>query len=337
MLLKNFISQNANKIFAFCIPLCFSDMVIADNFDSIFDIARRAPSSHNAQMWKCERLSTNECIVTINQEYTLKEVDYNNREAWISIGAFVENCVKVASDFGYILNSKYDKEKILLTIQETKEKENQYIPFIRQRHTDRFPFKKDPIENNILPQEEYKYIERDSKLGKLISNNIYNANKQQLQNKEKNKELAHWTITSYKEQKNRNDGLSPKALGLSKLQRFFFFCFFNKKNMNSPLFIKQALKGTKRQINNCAGFIIISSHHSNPEEWFNTGRKLERIWLDLTKSGISVHPMSQPIEEDKYYTELKSILQEKEEIQMILRIGYPKELTSPTSKRREIN
>ena len=107
--------------------------------------------------------------------------------------------------------------------------------------------------------------------------------------------------------------------------------------MNSPLFIKQALKGTKRQINNCAGFIIISSHHSNPEEWFNTGRKLERIWLDLTKSGISVHPMSQPIEEDKYYTELKSILQEKEEIQMILRIGYPKELTSPTSKRREIN
>lgn len=336
MLFKNLISQNANKILALFIPFCFNSIAMADNFDSIFDIARRAPSSHNAQMWKCERISINECEVSIDNEKVLRKVDPNNREAWISIGAFVENCIRVASDLGFILNYKYEDSKVILSISGTKIKEKHYIPTILQRCTDRKPYKKNPLPTDIVIEEHCKYVDRESELGEKIGHNIFYANKQQLENKEKSKELAEWTITSYKEGKKRNDGLSPSALGLSKFQKFFFLSFFNKRNIGSRFFVQQTLNGLKSQINNCAGFIIITSEKSTPEEWFYTGIRLEKIWLNLTEQGISVHPMSQSIEEKKSYSDLKSFFNEKEEIQMLLRVGYPHKKTLPVSKREDI-
>ncbi|MFV0291643.1 MAG: hypothetical protein ACK5IJ_12220, partial [Mangrovibacterium sp.] len=60
-----------------------------------------APSSHNAQMWRVTPLDNSSFEVSLEAERLLPMVDPQHREAWISIGAFVENCVLAAADLGF--------------------------------------------------------------------------------------------------------------------------------------------------------------------------------------------------------------------------------------------
>ena len=59
-----------------------------------------APSTHNSQMWKIKILSENEFLILLDEENVLKLVDPDNREALISIGAFLGNVIRGAEVHG---------------------------------------------------------------------------------------------------------------------------------------------------------------------------------------------------------------------------------------------
>lgn len=328
-----------NRLLAFVIVLFIQNVAMGEVFDSIFVIAGRAPSSHNAQMWKCRKIAPDACTISINDSLCLPQIDPDNRESWISIGTFVENCVLAASDLGYTLGVYKSPQKVLLKIEGKKEPENRYIPLIKKRHTLRVPFEKEPVDSTLLQYTNCRYISRLSSKGQEMADNIYQANEQQMADKNKTKELADWMITSRKELKNRKDGLSPAMLGIHGLKKDFFLLFFNKRSIQKPLFAKQCLSTVKKQIDHCSGFLVLFSKvGSSEDDWFNAGRELETIWLDLTRKNIAVHPMSQSIEELNFNQDLKSLLHDDRDIQMVLRIGRVQSSSRdvPCSKRREI-
>lgn len=339
MLLRNLIFKEMHKLIILFSFLCVNQLMMADQFDTIFAVAKRAPSSHNAQMWKVEKIDSCECMISMDSSVCLPQIDPNNRESWISIGAFVENCVKAGYDLGYNITVRKYPQRVRLKITDRKREEHLYIPLINQRHTTRTAFEKRMLDEQSLQYDNCLYIPRFSELGEKIADNIYDANKLQISNKRKAEELSGWMVTSYKELRNRNDGLTPDMLGIHGLKKFLFLSLFDKHSIQSSRFEKQYLSSTKRQLDHCSGFLLLFSERQSKEnDWFNVGRELERIWLDLTNRQIAVHPMSQSIEEVDCYNKLKVILNDERDIQMILRIGYVKSLSKKDlySKRRSI-
>ncbi len=300
-----------------------------------------APSSHNAQMWQIEQLNDSTVKISLQNERLLPFVDPKNREAWISIGAFVENCVLAAIDFSYETKIKLEKQSIIICFKRTKNniKQTKNLELIQNRQTIRYPFLQLNLDKFIINKlcglsPNIKYFTKDSKEGQLIANQAYEAYKTQMCNAEKLKELANWMTFSRKEEQIKQTGITPYALGITGLKRNIFNLIFSQKSISGNIFQKGSIKSAKKQIEYCSGFFIITSEANNIPCWMNTGRILERFWITCTELQIAVHPMSQAIEEKKHYTYLKQSLNIKGEIQMILRVGRVEK--TPKIKRRRI-
>lgn len=86
---------------------------------------------------------------------------------------------------------------------------------------------------------------------------------------------------------------------------------------------------------NCCGFLIITGK-TETKELIKTGMLLESIWLRAVKLGISVHPMSQVLEESPYCQEIDGKLKTEQPVQMVLRVGYVKDYGQNNRIRRDL-
>lgn len=303
-----------------------------------------APSSHNAQMWSVKIMSENKIKILPNYDRVLPFVDPNNRETWISIGAFVENCVLAAQDLGYKSNVITNDSEVVIVFQKNNiniTNSNQNIDLIEKRLTVRQPYlkKKIPIEiidklSKLSENVVYFPIE-DEKAQKIIKYSV-GAYSLQMKDTSKLEELAKWMTFSYKEEKERKDGLTPEVLGITGFKHFLFNLFMSKKSVTGKTFIKSSIASAEEQLYACSGYILISSNTFKNSDLVKSGRLLERVWLECVNNEIAVHPMSQVLEEHKFYELLKKSLKIEGEIQMVLRIGKVKEYPVRIGKRLDI-
>ncbi len=299
-----------------------------------------APSSHNAQMWKIRLLNENTIELFLENKRLLPCVDPNNREAWISMGAFVENCVLAASDLGYQSDVSIKQQSIIIYFQSKQEKADvaENINLIKKRQTIRTPFLNVPLDDATINKlcnytSNISYYPISTKQGQKIATLTYEAYKVQMQDTAKLDELAGWMTFSRQEEQEKKTGLTPTALGLKGLKHKLFNLFFSKKSVTGKIFINSSLKTARKQINACSGYILIASNDSKITDYINSGRLLEHTWISCIKYQIAVHPMSQALEEHEYYSQLKSALNIESEIQMILRVGKVKKYPKKTARR----
>jgi hypothetical protein len=315
-----------------------------NNIDSdmkeIIKYGTYAPSSHNAQMWSVKIINNQKIKVFPNDKRVLPYVDPQNRETWISIGAFVENCVLSAKDMGYNPTVKINDSDLIIDITKHKEikSSTKNINNILRRLTIRTPYLNEKIDDKVIKEiieisENVFFYPKETSQGKEIIDNSIKAYSLQMQDTNKLKELSKWMTFSYKEEKERKDGLTPDMLGIKGFKHFLFNTFMSKKSVTSKSFIKGSIKVATKQLNSCSGFIIITSKSNSISELVNTGRILESVWLKCVENEIAVHPMSQVIEENDYYELLKAGLKIKGEIQMVLRIGKVKHYPERTGRR----
>ena len=86
-------------IFLSIVPLLLmgqSQSIKENMIEKIFEYGALAPSSHNAQMWYISKEKEGLYKVGIDPQWRLQVVDPHDREAYISIGAFIQNCVLAA-------------------------------------------------------------------------------------------------------------------------------------------------------------------------------------------------------------------------------------------------
>lgn len=285
----------------------------------------KAPSSHNAKMWKVlidkEKSTLDICI---DSTKIIPKVDPMNREAWISIGAFYQNCAFIAHDYGYETFLYNKKDTVVISFKEMEQITDtiKYRRAIEARKTTRKKFKKEDIDFIINPLlNKYNnvfYVRNDTELFEDIVQLSKKANAIQINNWDKRKELAE--CINFK--KNELEKMNLKNLGLNTFERLVFKYFVNENRFTNSSFIrKQYLENTNSLYDQCSGFLIITSKNQNQKDWIESGILLEKIWIYLTQMNIAVQPISQVLEEEPYYSELKNKLLKNGEIQMILRLG----------------
>jgi len=96
------------------------------NGGAILYHASLAPSGHNAQPWFVRIVKKNEWIIGLDPQRRLPEVDPDNREALLSIGAFAENLALAAGTYGFqaemeiIAENRFQQDIIKVSLEPTR-------------------------------------------------------------------------------------------------------------------------------------------------------------------------------------------------------------------------
>ena len=178
----------------------------------ILYFASLAGSSHNSQPWRVE--VTGNRLINLYADTTreLSVVDPQQRELYISLGAFIENLTLAAGSYGYQtdikLNSAYPNNNQVAEITLNKLKSTSYdLSLIEKRRTLRTPFKTSSIKesdvNQILALDPFniRFFSASSGEGKLVAQKTIEAYTQQAYSQAAQTELAKWIRFSDKDVK----------------------------------------------------------------------------------------------------------------------------------------
>lgn len=308
--------------------------------------ASLAGNSHNTQPWMVKVIDDYTMEVYADTLRHLKVVDPTRRGLFISLGAFIENINLAAGSLGYSADIEIKAEKptdtlaAIIKLRKT-EKTNFNLVDLENRKTTRTPFENSPINANDLKliTENFTnmvFIPANSDNGKYISTKTLEAYTQQANNEDAKNELASWIRFTNFDVKDNRDGLTTGGMGIKGFGGFMVRNFFKPADSKKQSFVDKGVNKTKAQVENCAGWILISQTEDTPENWINTGRIYEQINIACSKLGIGFHPMNQMIEEKNFESKANESLKANGIIQFIARIGYANSSSNALSVRRSV-
>jgi len=320
-------------------------MDIPEKISQILGDASLAPSSHNTQQWRVKILSETELLVMTDQGRWLTQVDPENRELMLSIGAFLENLEQAALTFGYMTQTEIlaktprDTDVVKIKLTPCPPVKSKILELIQSRATDRRPYEKADLSasqveelTKLLPGC-LSWFPRNGKEGGWLAVSLVAANRQQADNDGKQKELSEWLRFSQAEAREKKDGLTAEMLGLSGIKKFYWYTFLKKKDVLSKSFRDQGVASARSQVDGCAGFFVITSGDGSVSSLLQAGRDYEKLILKCTEFGIAFQPMSQLMEESPWKDEIAKELTLSRPVQFVVRTGLSKSRPAPSIRR----
>jgi len=331
--------------------------------DGVTDVRRKAlsfgilaPNPHNRQPWLVDLRRENEVTLYLDQSRLLPETDPYSRQILIGLGCFVENTIIAASAFGRrvlvepfpggVWHEKMTDERPVakLIFEQTNIEVDELFPQITVRRSVKEPYEiKRPVEKEKLsqlaaafPRSSGKlYFTNDEKKGSELRSLLYQGLEREMLTPAKLKESIDLMRIGSKEIKANPDGID---LGGSMFAFLKFFGLLKRKHMmdTSSKSFKSTLDNFHEMCNATPAFIWQTTGGNSRLDQLVAGRGYMRLTLQATKLGLSLHPMSQLLQE---YKEIKDLQGEflnlvnatsDERVQMLCRVGYgPKTTASP--------
>lgn len=93
----------------------------------------------------------------------------------------------------------------------------------------------------------------------------------------------------------------------------------------------------KQHVQQGSGWLVISARDGAASTLIETGRRVQRMWLQLREKKLAIHPMTQMLEEAPWRDQVAAQLGITGIPQFILRIGYLDSYPEPSSLRMPIS
>jgi len=320
---------------------------VSPEISDVLYYASLAPNSHNAQMWKITiNPSEHKIKIFLDKERSLPAIDPENREAYISIGAYTQNLIEAFDSYGYKTNveiGESENEPLVIISYENSSgiKSQEKLNRITLRHTDKSAYLSDKINKNDINQllkgsSDTYYFSSDDTNFKWIKESTIKATESQSAKQDVRDELSKWLRLSDKETKEKKDGLPAEQIGLKGITKSIYYLFTTHESAVGDYFAEQGISTAKKQVNNCGGFFIITGENT-VKGLIEAGMRFEKVWLDAVEFGISIQPMSQILEESPYNNEIQDKLGTTNCVQMVLRAGYVEVYGENNKVRRDLN
>ena len=179
-----------------------SQSIKENMIEKIFEYGALAPSSHNAQMWYISKEKEGLYKVGIDPQWRLQVVDPHDREAYISIGAFIQNCVLAAPLHGFSIDITIKDTVVYLNFLDYIREKREYecnLMEIKNRHTCRMSFQNKQISSDVLKNislsfGNLEYIDCRSVVGRELIDMIVRSNIVQLSSKNSMEELTDFIV-----------------------------------------------------------------------------------------------------------------------------------------------
>lgn len=321
---------------------------LSEDEAKILHLASLAPSGHNAQPWRITIKAPQHWIIGTDKTRWLPAVDPENRETMLSIGAFMENLSVAAEMLGYqaefeiVGKDEFSSEiaavRLLKGKQADVSEKNLQNRRTLRKNLLKEPLKKEDINHLIASKRDsIFYYPQHSKEGVYISEAVLAANKVQVYRDDVQAELANWIRWSSREANQYNNGMTPESMEMEGVVRWYAKNFLSKEAVMGQVFRNETLKLVEKQVQDCAGWLVVSSGGAGLADLINAGRVLESTWLRASERLIAFHPMSQVLEEEPWRSQLVKELNQSGDIEFVIRIGYVENYKPPVSLRMPVS
>lgn len=288
-----------------------------------------APSGHNSQPWKFQT-TENQIIVMPDMSKTLKVVDGENRELFISLGCAVENMQIAATLYGYESDYEYIDGKIVVTFRQSETvTPDPLLDQIKKRHTHRGEFTGKKIPSDLIKilqsvekeqNTDFAIFDGETNEAKLIKEKIYLGNDIQMSDTAFKNELVEWMRFNKKDIKENQNGLCYNVLGFPATPKFV------GKKMVRMFLSPKAQNKTDNGVNNSASaFCLFSTAAKSEADYIAVGKTLERVLLKITELNLAYSFSNQPCEVEPLSLKLREELSLTNYPSVVIRIGYGEE------------
>ena len=284
-------------------------MLTRQDFEKIIGYGIYAPSGDNSQPWRFEaHESTGEIHLYNIPGKDNPVLNVGQRGSYIAHGALIENMLIAASHLGFKADLQIFPKGLadltaIIKFSEAEPKNDQLFPYIQERTTNRRPYKNIPLteaEKEVLTAAclsfsdcELKLIEGQENL-KMTSKAMSVAEKVFLETKELHKLLFHSVFFDPERNKKGESGLYIKTLELPLPAQLIF------KIINQwPIMKFFNLFGFSRLISkiNASIYAASASHgaiiaEDRDENFINAGRAFQRVWLEASRLGLALQPVT---------------------------------------------
>lgn len=344
------------------------------NITTIIFESVNAPSGDNCQPWSF-KIEGDSVSIYKKDQGNNNYLDFKSRGTLIAHGALIENIVIVANRYKYntsisLFPDKNDTNlvsKISFNKDEAIVSDDVLYNVIQKRSTNRKVYKKQP-----LSDDHKKSIIESSNNSKVLTHFIeteeqkralFTATTQMekiaLQNESLHSLFFGSIVWTKREEQSKKQGLFLKTMELPPPVEIFFKLLRYwpvAKALSFINFSEKVSQGNADSYQSSSGALIFSIKDLQPESFIETGRVMERVWLQATSCGVAVQPLAgvlyvyQRLAEEKNidgvltndeafliehsYARMSSLIGFSEGIiTMILRVGYAEAPSAHSSKK----
>lgn len=308
-----------------------TDGFASDRLEALLGYAILAPSPHNTQPWLF-RLNVSDVEIYADRRRLLGHVDPFGRELHLACGAALLHLRIAAGYFGqghtYDLlpdpqNPMFLARFALHLKEETRSEDVVLFQAIRERRTNREPFRPELVPDEILDELGESASQEGAWLVALaddtgreaVADLVARADKIQWADAGFRKELAHWVRMDPEHQA---DGIPSRDLGVRDWMSFAgpaLIRTFNRGNDHAARDADIALHSPV--------LAVLGTNSDDPRTWLQAGQALGRVLLQAQANGVSVSHLNQPIEVENLRGELARLLgREGTFPHIVLRLGY---------------
>ncbi|WP_374928154.1 hypothetical protein [Kytococcus sedentarius] len=264
---------------------------------------QRAPSAHNTQPWTVEATGDARLAIGWQADRTLPAGDPTGRDLLLSLGCVAEALSVVAADLGFTAHVDWavDREARragVLTLAEVEHSADllagELLVALRHRRTARGVHDQEPVADEVHALAAAAGVEAAVLPGALVDELLPVADRWSMEGPAAD-ELAGWLRLDPRDPRYTTDGLSDRALELSRPEavglRWAMRPRIAPVLRRAGVMRLLARQATVRPV----GTVVALTAGSEPsdEELTDLGRRLLRMWLLADRRGWCAHPLSQ--------------------------------------------
>ncbi len=294
-----------------------------------------APNPHNRQPWLVELVGEDTVILHRDETRDLPETDPFHRQLFIGLGCFVELMVIAASADGYAVETTLfpegDAGPVAKAVFQKGSSPDLLAVQIQHRRTCREPFVDQPLSAEVAAKlSDFAMVITDKPQVDQLHTLTWDAFKIETHTNRTMTESAD-LMRIGKAEINRNpDGLNMQGPVIEALYRSGLVSKDAMLDTASAGF-QSFLKDYKGMLMSTPAFVVLTSPSNTRTEQVNSGRRWLRLNLKTTELGLSLHPVSQALQEypemaDHYANAHTLLAQPGETVQMLGRLGYGPEV-----------
>lgn len=306
----------------------------------------RAPSAHNTQPWT---LRYRERIVEIGWDPSraLPAGDPTGRDLRLALGAFAETCLIVCADAALNVRFRQDHNEPERRIGHLVGTDGPYTtPFTRQdvrdRRSGRGTYQPGRLDEAVAERLQNLAAQEKAEIRRLPCRDLigllHEADQHLFSTPPVARELREWLRLDPSDPRYEQDGLTDKALGLSKWEVRGLRAVLSPRAypLVRRLGVPTLLAGASQDLLDYDGevIVLVARPGCSESEQVALGRVLMRQWLTLSTLGHTTHPLSQIIDGEitKQRLALLLGLDDPSRLMNITRVGRPT-TTPPRSAR----